>query len=95
MGETSPDSIRAKWVYTENSWIKPPASPSEYSETKTDSKWGLFELRNIGWQNGSDHTSSDGAIKTLIKPEYIDVSPISYKCVWDGSSWVISNGTLI
>lgn len=86
--KTSEEFSRTKWLYIDNNWER--FGEREEIQESTSANWGLFELLNVG-QKEFNTTGSQYDINN----QYIDVSPLSYSCVWDGNSWILNNGTML
>lgn len=58
-------------------------------------QWGLFEFENTGEWVHEEVKTSECEYYSVVKPKYIDVSPLMYKCVWSKSeeAWILHGGS--
>ena len=55
--------------------------------------WGLFEFENTGEWDIDEQKISECYYLGIPKPKYIDSSPLMYRCIWNGTHWILLDGS--
>ena len=61
--------------------------------SKSDVHWGLFEFENTGEWDIDEQKISECYYLGIPKPKYIDSSPLMYRCIWNGTHWILLDGS--
>ena len=60
---------------------------------ESNAQWGLFEFENTGEWDIKEEKISECYYLGIPKPKYVDSSPLMYRCIWDGTHWILLNGS--
>lgn len=61
--------------------------------SKSNVHWGLFEFENTGEWDIEEKKISECYYLGIPKPKYIDSSPLMYRCIWNGTHWILLDGS--